>query len=100
MLDALITEFGAIEDPRDPCRVEHRLIDILAIAVCAVLGHAESFEDLADYGRCKHAWLERFLALPNGIPSHDTFRRVFMLIDPDRVRVRRLCRHGPPRVHA
>src|SRR3982750_4370372 len=83
MLDALITEFEAIEDPRDPCRVEHRLIDILVIAVCAVLGQAESFEDMADYGRCKHGWLRRFLALPNGIPSHDTFRRVFMLIDPD-----------------
>ena len=83
MLEALITEFEAVEDPRDPCRVEHRLIDILVIAVCAVLGQAESFEDMADYGRCKHAWLKRFLALPNGIPSHDTFRRVFMLIDPD-----------------
>jgi predicted transposase YbfD/YdcC len=83
MLEALITEFEAIEDPRDPCRVEHRLIDILVIAVCAVLGQAESFEDMADYGRCKHEWLKRFLARPNGIPSHDTFRRVFMLIDPD-----------------
>src|SRR4051794_12142370 len=83
MLDALITEFEAIEDPRDPCRVEHRLIDILIIAVCAVLGQAESFEDMADYGRYKEAWLRRFLALPNGIPSHDTFRRVYMLIDPD-----------------
>ena len=83
MLEALITEFEAVEDPRDPCKVEHRLIDILVIAVCAVLGAAESFEDMADYGRCKEAWLRRFLALPNGIPSHDTFRRVLMLIDPD-----------------
>src|SRR5689334_23897786 len=83
MLEALITEFEAVEDPRDPCKVEHRLIDILVIAACAALGAAESFEDMADYGRCKHAWLKRFLALPNGIPSHDTFRRVFMLIDPD-----------------
>ena len=84
MLEALITEFEAVEDPRDPCKVEHRLIDILVIAVGAVLGAAESFEDMADYGRCKEAWLRGFLALPNGIPSHDTFRRVFMLIDPDR----------------
>src|SRR3954451_4783697 len=83
VLEALITELEAVEDPRDPCKVEHRLIDILVIAVCAVLGQAESFEDMADYGRCKHAGLRRFLALPNGIPSHDTFRRVFMLIDPD-----------------
>src|SRR5919107_443135 len=83
MLEALITELEAIEDPRCGWKVEHRLLDILVIAVCAVLGEAESFEDIALYGRCKHAWLEQFLALPNGIPSHDTFRRVFMLIDPD-----------------
>jgi predicted transposase YbfD/YdcC len=83
MLEALITELEAIEDPRCAWKIEHRLIDVLVIAVCAVLGEAESFEDIALYGRCKHAWLVQFLALPNGIPSHDTFRRVLMLIDPD-----------------
>src|SRR5215218_2210074 len=83
MLEALITAFETLEDPRCAWKVEHRLIDILVIAVCAVLGEAETFEDIALYGRCKLPWLERFLALPNGIPSHDTFRRVFMLIDPD-----------------
>ena len=54
------------------------------IAVCAVIGEAESFEDIALYGRCKRDWLGRFLELPGGIPSHDTFRRVLMLIDPER----------------
>jgi predicted transposase YbfD/YdcC len=83
MLQALIAELASIEDPRCGWKVEHRLIDILVIAVCAVLGEAETFEDIALYGRCKEAWLRGFLALPNGIPSHDTFRRVFMLIDPD-----------------
>ena len=83
MLEALITEFGSIADPRCEWKVEHRLLDILVIAVCAVLGQAESFEDIALYGRCKHEWLKHFLALPNGIPSHDTFRRVFMMIDPE-----------------
>jgi predicted transposase YbfD/YdcC len=83
MLDALITQLETIEDPRCAWKVEHRLLDILVIAVCAVLGEAESFEDIALYGRCKHAWLKQFLALPNGIPSHDTFRRVLMLVDPD-----------------
>jgi predicted transposase YbfD/YdcC len=83
MLDALITQLETIEDPRCAWKVEHKLIDILVIAVCAVLGEAESFEDIALYGRCKHAWLKQFLALPNGIPSHDTFRRVLMLVDPD-----------------
>src|SRR5919107_5239186 len=83
MLEALITELEAIEDPRCGWKVEHRLLDILVIAVCAVLGEAESFEDIALYGRCKRAWLEGLLELPNGIPSHDTFRRVLMLVDPD-----------------
>ena len=83
MLEALITELEAIEDPRCEWKVEHRLIDVLVIAVCAVLGEAETFEDIALYGRCKRVWLEQFLALPNGIPSHDTFRRVLMLVDPD-----------------
>jgi predicted transposase YbfD/YdcC len=83
MLEALIAELASIEDPRCEWKVEHRLLDILVIAVCAVLGEAESFEDIALYGRCKRDWLGRFLALPNGIPSHDTFRRVLMLVDPD-----------------
>jgi predicted transposase YbfD/YdcC len=83
MLEALIAELETIEDPRCEWRVEHRLLDILVIAVCAVVGAAESFEDIALYGRCKRDWLQRSLALPNGIPSHDTFRRALMLIDPD-----------------
>lgn len=83
MLEAPIAELETLEDPRCAWKVEHRLIDILVIAVCAVLGEAETFEDIALYGRCKHAWLAQFLALPNGIPSHDTFRRVLMLVDPE-----------------
>ena len=84
MLEALVSQFTQIEDPRCGWRVEHKLIDILVIAVCAVLGEAESFEDIALYGRCKQGWLQHFLELPGGIPSHDTFRRVLMLIDPER----------------
>src|SRR3954447_12292935 len=83
MLEALIKELASIEDPRCEWKVEHHLLDILVIAVCAVLGEAESFEDIALYGRCKEAWLRGFLALPNGIPSHDTFRRVLTLVDPE-----------------
>ena len=83
MLETLISKFAQIEDPRCDWRVEHKLLDILVIAVCAVIGEAESFEDIALYGRCKRDWLQRFLELPGGIPSHDTFRRVLMLIDPE-----------------
>jgi hypothetical protein len=51
--------------------------------VCAVIACAESWDDVALYGRNKVGWLRSFLTLPNGIPSHDTFPRVFMLIEPD-----------------
>jgi hypothetical protein len=73
----------AVEDPRCSGKVEHRLVEVLVIAVCAVIACAESWDDIALYGRSKLAWLRTFLDLPNGIPSYDTFRRVFMLIDPD-----------------
>jgi predicted transposase YbfD/YdcC len=77
----LVEQFTTLGDPRYAGKIEHRLIDILVIAVCAVIAGAESWEDMALYGRSKADWLSSFLALPNGIPAHDTFRRVFMLID-------------------
>jgi predicted transposase YbfD/YdcC len=83
MIEGLAACFAGLADPRATRRCDHRLIDILVIAVCAVIACAESWEDIALYGRSKRVWLKSFLALPNGIPSHDTFRRVFMLIDPD-----------------
>src|SRR5215210_8138158 len=83
MIEGLAACFAGLEDPRETRRCDHQLIDILAIAVCAVIACAESWEDIELYGRSKQAWLETFLELPNGIPSHDTFRRVFMLLDPD-----------------
>jgi hypothetical protein len=70
-LEALINESAQIEDPRCAWRVEHKLIDILVIAVCAVIGWAESFEDIALYGRRERSWLEQFLELPGGIPAQD-----------------------------
>ena len=82
-IESLVRRFGAVEDPRCGGKVEHHLLDILVIAACAVIACAESWDDIALYGRSKLAWLGTFLDLPNGIPSHDTFRRVFMLIDPD-----------------
>ena len=82
-VEKLVEHFSALEDPRCAGKIEHRLIDILVIAVCAVIACAESWDDIALYGRSKLSWLRSFLSLANGIPSHDTFRRVFMLIDPD-----------------
>jgi predicted transposase YbfD/YdcC len=76
------THFAALEDPRlDRTRL-HDLLDIVVIAICAVLCGAEGWEDIAKYGRAKQDWLQTFLRLPNGIPSHDTFRRVFCLLEP------------------
>lgn len=80
----LVEEFSTLDDPRCLGKVEHSLIDILVIAICAVIAGAESWEDIALYGRSKASWLSTFLVLLNGIPSHDTFRRVFMLLDPGR----------------
>src|SRR5688572_27612869 len=76
-----VEHFSALEDPRCAGKVEHRLIDILVIAVCAVIACAERWDAIALYGRNMLGWLRSFLT--NGIPSHDTFRRVFRLIDPD-----------------
>jgi predicted transposase YbfD/YdcC len=82
VIDSLLHHFSVLEDPRCDYKVEHRLLDIVVIAVCAVIACAESFEDMALYGRSKLSWLQQFLPLPNGIPSHDTFRRVLMLLQP------------------
>src|SRR5215203_4346729 len=83
MIENLTACFDGLVDPRATRRCDHQLIDILVIAAIAVIACAESWEDIELYGRSKLAWLKTFLALPNGIPSHDTFRRVFMLIDPE-----------------
>src|ERR687886_2917126 len=82
MIEGLASCFTGLEDPREARRCDHQLVDILAIAVCAVVACAESWEDIELYGRSKRAWLGGSPALPNGIPSHDTFRRVLMLVDP------------------
>ena len=79
---SLLERFRSIDDPRVDRTRRHNLIDILSIAVCATICGAEGFTDFEDYGRAKHDWLASFLELPNGIPSHDTFRRVFGMLNP------------------
>jgi predicted transposase YbfD/YdcC len=73
--------FADLPDPRVDRTKKHLLSDILVIAVCAVIAGADTFEEIETFGKAKHAWLKRFLALPNGIPSHDTFNRVFAALD-------------------
>lgn len=74
--------FNSLEDPRLERTKRHQLLDIIAIAICGVICGADSWVDLELFGHSKQEWLQRFLSLPNGIPSHDTFGRVFARVDP------------------
>ena len=75
--------FSSLKDPRIERSKLHQLIDIITIAVCAVICGADGWEQIELYGKAKHKWFQQFLALPNGIPSHDTFARVFARINPE-----------------
>jgi predicted transposase YbfD/YdcC len=79
---SVVCHFGGLRDPRREQGRLHNLCDLIAIALCAVICGAESWEDVAEYGRQKEAWLKTFLRLPNGIPAHDTFNRVFRVMKP------------------
>lgn len=74
--------FADLPDPRVDRTKKHSLTDILVIALCAVVCGADSWEEVEAFGEAKRGWLKGFLALPNGIPSHDTFYRVFARLDP------------------
>jgi predicted transposase YbfD/YdcC len=76
------TYFAKLQDPRRAHRRLHHLQDILVIALCAVIAGAQDWQDIVTFGRKRLDWLRRFLALPHGIPSHDTFERVFDRIKP------------------
>ena len=80
---SISAHFGALPDPRVERTRGHLLIDILTIGLCAVLCGGEGWTDMATFGQAREPWLRTFLALPNGIPSHDTFGRVFAALDPD-----------------
>ena len=74
--------FDDVPDPRVERTKQHLLKDILVIALLAVIAGADGWEDMENYGISKFTWLQKFLKLPNGIPSDDTFRRVFEKLDP------------------
>ena len=79
----LLDAFSDLSDPRSERGRQHALDAILLIAICAVIGGANDFVAVADYGRDHERWLSRWLSLPHGIPSHDTFSRVFQRLDPE-----------------
>jgi predicted transposase YbfD/YdcC len=80
-MGALMEHFAALEDPRVERARAHALLAIVTIALCGVICGAESWVEIAEFGRTKADWFASFLELPNGIPSHDTFGRVFAQLD-------------------
>src|ERR1039457_1991295 len=82
-MDNPLKYLAELTDPRVERNREHLLEEILLIAIAAVLSGAESWNDIALYGEDKREWLKTFLTLPGGIPSHDTFNRVFGALDPE-----------------
>lgn len=83
MIKSLLEAFSGLPDPRreHPNKL-HKLTDIVVIAVCATIAKCEGWEEMEDYGKEKEAFFKKFLELPNGIPSHDTFNRVFSVLNP------------------
>jgi predicted transposase YbfD/YdcC len=79
---ALTEHFAALDDPRVERTKLHPLLSIVVIALCAVIAGAESWDDIAEFGEIRADWFATFLDLPHGIPSHDTFNRVFAALDP------------------
>src|ERR1022692_872993 len=82
-MDSPLKYFADLRDPRVERTREHLLEEILLIAIAAILSGANGWNEIEDYARCKREWLSGFLKLPGGIPSHDTFNRVFSALDPE-----------------
>ena len=79
---SILAHFQDVDDPRISPATRHKLLDIVAIAICAVICGADTWVEIAAFGQAKRDWLRTFLELPHGIPSHDTFGRVFAALDP------------------
>src|SRR5262249_60667239 len=79
---SILDHFAELADPRREQGRIHRLDEIVFIATCAVLCEADNWVQIADYAHSKLDWLTTILTLPGGVPSHDTFRRGFCLLDP------------------
>jgi len=77
------THFAAVDDPRVDRTKRHQLLDILTIALCAVICGADTWVEVEEFGHAKEAWFATFLTLEQGIPAHDTFGRVFARLDPE-----------------
>jgi len=86
--NSLVACFSDLPDPRMVNKCRHQLLDIIGIAICATIANADTWADIAEFAEGKAQWLKQWLALPNGIPSADTFRRVFEHLDSNAFQAR------------
>jgi hypothetical protein len=84
-MESPISYFSGLVDPRIDRTKAHLLDDIIFIAIASVFCGAETWNDMEDFGKAKFLWLKTFLKLPEGIPTHDTFNRVFSFLDPKKL---------------
>ena len=82
----ILDYLNSIRDPRKDKNKKHKLIDMLVLTICGVICDADDWVKLEHFARCKEEWFKTFLELPNGIPSHDTFGRLFARLCPDEFR--------------
>jgi predicted transposase YbfD/YdcC len=87
MTKDLLHHFSDIQEPRKGKNISYSLESILFITVCAVFSGCTDWEEIEEYGNIKIDWLRRFVALPNGIPSHDTFNRIFAMLEPKQLQI-------------
>jgi hypothetical protein len=80
---SILAYFAEVDDPRIEKNPKHPLINVISIAILGVICGADNWVDIAGYGKAKREWLGTFLELKNGIPSHDTFGRVFLWLDAE-----------------
>jgi len=80
---SIVRNFEEVTDPRVLLKTAHKLVEIITIAICAVICGADKWTQVEEYGKANHEWLKAILELPNGIPSHDTFGRIFAKLNPE-----------------
>jgi len=79
---SIVEHFSHLTDPRLDRTKQHLLLDIVALSICGMICGADGWTEIEEFGHAKQDWLQAFLALPNGIPSHDTIGRVFARLLP------------------
>lgn len=80
---SIVRNFEEITDPRIILKTTHKLVEVIVIAICAVICGADKWTQVEEYGNTNYEWLKAILELPSGIPSHDTFGRIFSKLNPE-----------------